>query len=137
MQPRKLIPVRRAAAAIVLALSLAACATWEVQTAPVDEVLQSRSAEVIQVRRKDGSKQTLISPYVDGSAIVGFQRVAEPAEGAVLHQRQYQSRFDTLTVPIAEVDAVAVRRSAPVRTALFVATAFAGVATVLGSAGAN
>ena len=129
---------RRAAAVLSLcSLALSGCATWTIQSGPPQDILTAQPNQVVQVTTTDGSRHALISPYVDGDAIVGFRKVAEPVEGAVLHQRQYRTRFDTLTIPLSRVHSIAVRRTAPVRTGLFLAGALAGVGAVLGSAGAT
>lgn len=136
MKPTLSTHARRAAAVLFLT-SLSGCASWAVQSGPPQDILTAQPNQVVQVTKTDGSRQALIAPYVDGDAIVGFQKVAEPVEGAVLHQRQYRTRFDTLTIPLSQVRSIAVRRTAPVRTGLFLAGALAGVGAVLGSAGAT
>lgn len=129
---------RRAAAVLFMSvLSFSGCATWTVQAGPPRDILTAHPNQVVQVTRTDGTRQSLLSPYVEGDRIIGFQKVAEPIDGAVLHQRQYRTRFDTLTIPLSQVRSIAVRRTAPVRTGLFLAGALAGVGAVLGSAGAT
>jgi hypothetical protein len=128
---------RAAAALVVLALSLSACTTWVVQTGPPREVLLSHPTGNVQVRKTDGSRQNLLAAFVDNDAIVGFRTISQPKEGAVLHQRQYETRYDTITIPLSQVEALAVAKGSPIRTVGILSILAASLGAVLGSAGST
>ena len=125
---------RGAAATLLLAVTLSACNTWVVQTTPPREVLTA-SHQQVQVRTADGRRHVVNFPELRGDRIVGLVTVARPRDDAVLHQRQFSQGFDTLNVALADVSAVALARTSPTRTAVFLGAMGGVIAAVLGAAG--
>ena len=135
MQSIPMILRRRGAAAMLLTtFALSACNTWVVQTAPPREVLQTQH-EQVQVRTADGRKEVLNFPTLRGDRLTGLKAIAKPKGDAVLHQRQFTQAFDTLTFALADVSSVALARTSPARTAVFLGAMGGIVAAVLGASG--
>lgn len=119
---------------LLATVTLSACNTWVVQTAPPREVLQAQHNQV-QIRKANGQKEVLNFPSVRGDRVIGLKAVARPKSDAVLHQRQYSQEFDTLTIALADVSSVALARTSPTRTAVFLGAMGGIVAAVLGASG--
>ncbi len=114
--------------------ALSACNAWVVQTAPPREVLDGRH-EQVQIHTTDGRTHVVNFPEVRGAHVLGLKSVATAKDDAALHQRQFRHGFDTLRIALADVRSVALARTSPTRTALFLGAMGGVVAAVLGAAG--
>jgi hypothetical protein len=92
-----------------MALALAGCMTWRTQPRTAQQLIAERHPQQVRVTLSDGTRVTLYGrPEVSGDSLAGLRMVRG---------------WDTpATVPLAEIREVAVRRLAPVRTAILAAS---------------
>lgn len=57
---------------IVLALSLAACSTWRVETRPVAEVAATGGQRTVRLYLKSGERVQLFDATIVGDSVIGF-----------------------------------------------------------------
>lgn len=81
-----------------LVVQTTGCTRWSVQPGSASELIESRHPDKVQIRRYDGERVVLKRPWVDGDSLVSA------------------GRKDTTRVALADVNAVAVRRFAPLKT---------------------
>ena len=98
---------------VLLVIAGLGCHSWHVQTASPSAVLEQYRPARVQVRPIDGDQFVLASPALAGDTLLGL-RSGTPSR-----------------IPLATVDAVAVRRFSPGRTALLVLTVPAGLTVLL------
>ena len=77
------------------------CSRWSVQPGTAIELIESSHPDKVQIRRYDGERVVLKRPWVDGDSLVSA------------------GRKDTTRVALVDVNTVAVRRFAPLKTVGF------------------
>ena len=96
----------------LLLLALAGCATkWEVQKAPVAEVLKFNRSGDYLITRMNGNQVELRDPVVERDSVIGIE-LADPL-GPDLHTRR--------AIPVSDVKQVAVREHDGTATAIWIA----------------
>ena len=106
----------------VLALSLAACSTWRVQTGPTPEVLGSQKPRMVRLSLRSGERIQLFDAALIGDSVVGFT-VPSRRPGA---QR--------LAVAAADVTKVEFQKTNAVLTVVAIGVIVLAVAALAGAA---
>jgi hypothetical protein len=106
--------------AVGLMLVLAGCTTWKTQSAPPAEVIARNNGDHVRVTRFDGSILELTKAAVSGDSLFG-------------HVTGAKDSLSRTTIPLADVQSVAVRRISPGKTALLLA-GFGVTAILVGAA---
>jgi hypothetical protein len=105
---------------VVLALSLAACTSWRVQSEPVPEALpQGAKPRTIRVLLRSGQRVEMFDAALSGDSIIGYSR----PEGQPSAQR--------LAVATGDVAQLEFRHSNPILSALGMAGITAGVLIIV------
>jgi len=97
---------------ILLLATLTGCQGWRVQTMPPAEYIRTAKPDRVQLIRTDNTKAELWSPQLVGDSLRGL-----PTEKAIR----------PLTIPMEEVDKVAIRKFSLGKTALLVLSVGAGL----------
>jgi hypothetical protein len=98
--------------ALLFLATLSGCQGWRVQTTPPAEYIRTARPERIQLIRTDNTKAELFAPQLVGDSVRGF-----PTEKAIR----------PLTIPMEEVEKVAIRKFSLGKTALLVLSVGAGL----------
>lgn len=90
----------------VLALLLAGCATrWQVQAAPLADVLKFNDTSDFLVTRTNGSQVELRDPVIEHDSLVGIEK-ADPT-GPDAQERRAIALTDVKQIAVREADGVA------------------------------
>jgi hypothetical protein len=108
---------RSAVSALLGALYLSACHSWQVGTPTPAQFVEREHPARVRVTRTDGSTIMLHSPAVRGDSLVG-RSAGTPASGDSVR---------TSAVPLSDVTNVAVQESAAGKTVLLTAGIVVGV----------
>ncbi|HJR16014.1 MAG TPA: hypothetical protein VJ808_04105 [Gemmatimonadales bacterium] len=99
----------RVAAMITLAQVAGACMSWQTQEASPEQLLAENPPDQVRVTRADGSTVLIVKPLISGDSLTGTLPGSAPDSGR------------PLSLPLADVRSVEVRRVNAGRTALLVA----------------
>lgn len=108
------VRVRRALAAAWLAATLTGCVSWKVREVTPERLLaEEEGLRAVRVTRSDGSLVELWTPQIENDRLIG-----NPTERAIAR----------VSVPLRDVQYVAIRRTSFGKTALMVLGVGAGIA---------
>jgi hypothetical protein len=89
-------------ALVLLVLHLTGCQTWQPTTVRPRQLIEEEQPSEIRIIGSAGSQVTLSSPSLKGDSIIGT--------------RVRLRRTETVTVPFSDIDGIAVKRIAGLRT---------------------
>lgn len=100
MHRRTLLLWRRSLALGLLTAELLACTSWRVQGPTPEAAISNRKPTAVRITRIDGTRMILHRPLVRGDSLAGALSTSAATE----------DRAASVTIPIRDVEAVAVRR---------------------------
>jgi hypothetical protein len=105
---------RAVAGLLLLATTLAACTSWQVQTVTPEQVVTTQHPSTVRVQRLDGTRAVVDDPRIGGDSLLGLT-IGKP-----------------IGVPLADIHQVAVKRGNAGKTVGLVLAVTVGVIVLAG-----
>jgi hypothetical protein len=100
----------RVIAIVLMAGQLSACTSWRLETLSLADVIRAQHPSQLRVERRDGHREVLHEPEVQGDSLLGRAILA-------LGRRGEDDKVSNRALSLTEITQVATRHVSPGRTA--------------------